>query len=90
MTPEPQGEGWRDIATAPLNADILVYREGRIYVARWQPFWKTWGVSAERIPGTMEPFTDIGQQGFAAYIAARGPTHWMPLPAPPHAPEGVA
>lgn len=74
---------WQLIETAPLDADILVLREGRMYVARWRDQWRTWGVNAERIPGTQEPFTDIGQIGFESYIAARGPTHWMPLPGDP-------
>lgn len=75
--------GWRAIEEAPLDRAILVYREGRIYVAQWQPFWRTWGVSAARIPGQEQPFIDIGKQGFESLIAASGPTHFMPLPAPP-------
>jgi hypothetical protein len=77
-------EGWRDIASAPRDGSpILVYREGSIYVAKWLTFWRTWGVCAERIPGDPDPYTDIGDIGFEGHYVARGPTHWMPLPAPP-------
>ena len=73
------GNSWQPISTAPKDIDILVYREGRQYVARWRPGYETWGVSVDRIPGEPGPFTEIGDIGFEGHFAARGPTHWMHL-----------
>lgn len=83
--------GWQPIETAPKDGTrIMIYREGVIHIAKWIPGYETWGSSVERIPGETAPFTDLGEIGFYAMIAAHGPSHWRPLPAPPettHAPR---
>ena len=74
---------WKTIDSAPKDRDILIYREGRFYVARWRNVYETWGVSVERVPGEETPFHDVGTIGFLSAVAAHGPTHWTELPPPP-------
>lgn len=75
---------WQPIETAPKDGrDILVYREGLCYVAVWEQTWQRWMVRTERIPGERDAAVCLEQVGFGSMIVARGPTHWMPLPAPP-------
>lgn len=90
--PAMDASGWRPIESAPKDGtDVLVYRGGRTYVARWLTLWETWGVTVERVPGEgNEPFTGIGRLAFGGHVAAEGPTHWMPLPAPPCPPTATA
>ena len=71
---------WRPIETAPKDGtEILVYcpRLGVCGPAKWdvnkfaktpRPFWSHWG---ERIWGV-------------TWVRSDQPTHWMPLPGPPH------
>ena len=81
---------WQPIETAREDGTpILVYRAGRQYVAQWHNTWRTWGVSAERVPGEGDhPFTDIDDiKNLVGQIMFCGPTHWMPLPEPPAPPS---
>lgn len=76
---------WRTMESAPKDGTpVIVFREGRQYVARWHERWGTWGVSAAVIPSEPDsPFVDIGRKAFGGLVFAEGPTHWQPLPEPP-------
>jgi hypothetical protein len=67
---------WRPIETAPKDGSrVLLWLDclSECYIGRWQPRGRspnTWAVA-------------FGSQ---ATSLASGPTHWMPLPAPPESP----
>lgn len=70
------GAGWQPIETAPQDADVLVYCEGEIGVARFHTYankpggWWQW--DSEYWPPPDEGFK---------------PSRWRPVPAPPEPAE---
>lgn len=73
---------WRPIETAPKDgASLLLFREGEMMVGRWYSGYNEWGVSPPVHENQVRTWASIGPKEFWP-----GPTHWMPLPEPPHAP----
>jgi hypothetical protein len=61
---------WQDISTAPKDGTrILLFANGRVSVGGFDPHWS----------GNCWVFID------PRIATGTGPTHWMPLPAPPSA-----
>lgn len=75
-TPVPVG--WRPIETAPEGKDILVYcREtGECFVVFW-------ALQMETKQGDWV----IARANDGTCFICKNPTHWQPLPAPPHTEE---
>jgi hypothetical protein len=68
---------WQPIETAPKDAGSLVVWNGERYaVAEWTDYYGWW---EKRKDPLGEPYGIRPQ-----------PTHWMPLPPPPSAPENTA
>ena len=65
---------WRDIATAPKDGT---------YVWLWWPYWFTMGTRGMWNHGRWHSEDVISD----LVVQESGPTHWMPLPAPPR-PKG--
>jgi hypothetical protein len=64
--------GWQPIETAPKDGTgILVNAGGFCYAVEWQEEFGWWSVDDNKLG----PFP----------LRGAGPTHWMPLPAPPAA-----
>lgn len=82
-------QAWQSIETAPKDGTpIVVWWEGDYHVARYEPLYVAenmcWLVrhaerSQPRIVSEIGPVTDP----FQIAAGMKGPTHWMPLPAPP-------
>lgn len=79
---------WQPIESAPKDGRwVLIFRDGRQYVARWSSGYETWGVSVARVRGEETAMENVGRLAFYEHVAAEGPSHWMPLPPAPTAPE---
>lgn len=71
---------WKLIETAPKDADILLCRERTIYICHWGNLFirqRLDGGGYQDLYGWVKQETGTSE--------FRGPTHWMPLPAPPAA-----
>jgi hypothetical protein len=72
---------WQPIETAPRDSSIFIVTDGSFsspasYVAgRWR-FWDE--TCVDETSGNVTGILNF-------WIAPHGPTHWMPLPAPPEA-----
>ena len=68
---------WQPIETAPKDGTkvLLVNRRGNMAVGLWQgqELYKGWWLMGGNRPNLF-------------FNAPHGPTHWMPLPAPPRCP----
>ena len=73
MTKKTHAE-WQDIATAPKEVSIMLYADGG------EMFVAFWGVSMETGEGSW--VTARANDGTCFLL--HNPTHWMPLPQPPH------
>lgn len=63
--------GWRPIETAPRDGtDVMLYANHDCYIAAW--YDDAWHAD----------FTVLAKMPFEQ--EAGEPTHWMPLPEPPH------
>jgi len=65
---------WQPIETAPKDREILIVRNGKISIAKWdddrhakkpKPYWSDWS-----------------HQG-VSFMRKATPSHWQPLPPPP-------
>ena len=70
----PSAQGWRDIASAPKDAVVLVYDDGYI---------------GKGMTNAMDQWLDV-EVGRDDAIFNPPPTHWMPLPDPPASDPGEA
>lgn len=69
---------WLDIESAPKDGTrIILYRKGRIVCGRWDD---------DRLNRRPRPFWTHDNIRIFGSTDARSvpPTHWMPLPTPPH------
>ena len=74
--PTAQAEGWRPIETAPKDCQAILVTEGRFcHCVEWNEEFDWWAVDDNKLG----PFR----------LRGSSPTHWMPLPPPPTAAEGV-
>lgn len=78
---------WQPIESAPKDgSDVLFYAEGKVWVGHW------WHDTSPDDYGHTEPdcfvMVPIGMDWNGADLKTDSqarPSHWMPLPEPPHA-----
>lgn len=83
--PAPVSEGWRDIASAPKDGTwVLLCQDQMVAIA------KRVSDVGETLIASKKPYWEKYDHSYWDVYGAEGiydPTHWMPLPAPPAAPE---